>query len=120
MIVGATLCVTYGEPAAYVAMLARFWIGVLAVAVIAHFFEPRLYIAIVGRVFRKAIGFRFEFLATRNDIHEFRSFALELRQQRRIQSELKDGCGFCFASQLAVVYFVRPVSQTAFLRNFAQ
>jgi len=57
MIVAAALSVTYGEPAAYVAMLARFRIGLLAVAIVADVFEPRLYIAIVGRVFRKAIGF---------------------------------------------------------------
>ncbi len=63
-------------------MLARLRIGLLAVAIVADVFEPRLYIAIVGRVFRKAIGFRGEFLAARNDIHEFRFFALGFCQQR--------------------------------------
>src|SRR5258707_12538482 len=82
MIVGAALCVTFAEPAAYVAMLAGLRIRVLAAAVAANFFEPCFYIAIVGGIFCEAIGFWVETLAWRNYVHEFRRFSLDLCQQR--------------------------------------
>src|SRR6266850_5702097 len=107
MIVGATLGVAFCKPAADVAMGAGLGIGLCDLVVIAGCFEAGFDVAIIGGVFRDAIGFRFEFLAGGNHIHEFGCefwfLALSVRQERRIKSELEDGGGFGFAGEFAIV-----------------
>src|ERR1700686_881536 len=73
MIVGAALGVTFAKPAAYVAMLAGFRISIVDVRVVANFLQPRPYVAVIRRIFPKAIGFWNEFFPGGHYIHKFGS-----------------------------------------------
>jgi hypothetical protein len=81
MVVLSPLRVTFDEPSAYSAVLARLGIRGGAVPVIAELFQPNFDISVVRRIFSAAVGLWLETAPRRNNVHNFRLASLDFSEK---------------------------------------
>src|SRR5438132_5881592 len=110
MIVAPAFAVALFPPTAHVAMTYYLRISLAGVG-LHSLSESSFHNAKIGGKRGQPIGLRLESRVWPNNMEKLRLPPLQFGEQFRVEAQLKNRLRFCFAGELAIRNFVRPVTQ---------